>query len=102
MRGFVGNITAGDGRGNDYRYQGREEQFGHEQARGDITPHPEHDGRYVADGRKGSAAVGRDDDNAGEDPSFFLFADHTPQQHDHNDRCGHVVQHGGHKEGDDR
>ena len=48
------------------------------------------------------AAVGRDDDNAGEDPSFFLSADHTPQQHDHNDRRGHVVQHGGHKEGDDR
>lgn len=53
-------------------------------------------------GEKGSAAVGRDDDNAGEDPSFFLSADHTPQQHDHNDRRGHVVQHGGHKEGDDR
>ena len=94
--------AAGQGGGDRHREQRRQNQVGHQGAGRHVAAHPEHDGRHVADGRPCAAAVGRHDDQSGEDPPVALFRDDAPQQHDHDDRCGHVVQHGRHEEGDQR
>ena len=96
------DVAAGDGRGDDNRHETRQEEVGDQIYRRDVAAHPQHDGRHVADGRPCAAAVGRDDDHAGENPPLLLVGDQPSQQHDHDDRGGHVVQGGRHEKGDDR
>ena len=46
------------------------------------------------------AAVGGDDDHAGEYPPLLFVGDKPSQQHDHDDRGGHIIQRRRHEEGD--
>ncbi len=93
-------------RGQQYGYDRRDEagqeQTPHQRPCRHVVVHPEHDGRHVADGRPGAAAVGRDDDHRGAEPTFVAVGNERTQQGDHDDRGGHVVQHGRHEKGDER
>ena len=100
-RVFVAHVAHRDRRRDDYRYDARHEKRSHQGRRSDVAAHPEHDRRHVADGRPCAAAVGRDDDQAGENPALLLIRNDSPQQHYHDDRRGHVVQRRRHEKRDD-
>ena len=48
--------------GDNHRHERRYDEFLHHADGRDVPGDPEHDGRHVADGREGSAGVGRQDD----------------------------------------
>ena len=101
MRHMALDHTRGERRRYYERHKTRQQQITREGSGRDVAAHPEHDCRDVAYGRPCAAAVGRDDDHAGEDPAFVTVAYQTSQHHHHDDRCRHVIQHGRHEEGNE-
>ena len=77
-----------------HRHNRGDEQFGNHPGSRDDALVPEHDRRHIADGRKGTAGIGRDNHQRGIDDTVALIADEFPQDHDHHDRRGQIVENG--------
>jgi len=60
--------------------------------RGEISVDPQHGRRHVADGRPHTSGVSRDHHHRPEEASIFLDRYNLPQQADHDNRHGQIVQ----------
>ena len=89
----VERILQDEGR-DDHRYERRNEDFGEHALGGDDALDPKHDGGDVADGREGTAGVGRDDNQRRIDKSVAATLHKFAQHHDHHDRGGEIVEDG--------
>ena len=82
-----------DGR-DDHRDERGEENLAEHALGGDDALDPQHDGGDVADGREGTAAVGRDDDQGSVDETVLAVLHQLAQYHNHDDGRRQVVEDG--------
>ena len=78
----------------DYRYKRRQEHFLNHTYRRDVALDPKHDGRYVANRRESTAAVGGKDDERGIDKPVVALLHEFAEHHNHHDARGQIVEHG--------
>ncbi len=79
---------------NHHRHERRQENLHNHARRRNHALVPEHDCRHVADGREGAARIGCNHHQGSVNQAVFLVADELPENHNHHNRRGQIVEDG--------